>query len=445
MITVKGLRSNNANPANPDRHELKEEISAFRLPALVGLMLASLMLYLRSFLPVRAEVLAEEGPAKSPLAETDAARHGPVDMPVEVAENLDAAAEQQAHHAPSSDGDDDYAASVSGLRSRGNASQQDANVLKRHELSDFSTYVRPANTNDPDMPRDSFQNFPSFRPGNIGGGSTGGGSLGNGSNGNGNNGNGNGNNGGDDDDDDDTDITPPVRNRAPRNNGPVYLADVASTATLVIVLSDLLRNSSDPDGDQLSVRNLRSTSGTVTEMADGTWLFTPALTNLGRVIFSFEVWDGLIAVPQHAYSMVTGTPIIDDGDDTGPGGDGDGDDVCEGPGGGVTGYNPVIGDAADNVLIGTDGNDIIRAYAGNDTAYGGHGDDLIYGGTGRDMLSGGTGHDQLYGESDEDVLYGDAGDDLLDGGAASDVLFGGTGDDALFGADGDDVLDGGDG
>jgi Ca2+-binding RTX toxin-like protein len=443
MISVKGLRSDTTNPANPDRHELKEELSAYRLPALVGLMLASLMLYLRSFLPVEAKTAGDQGPPKKPFAdagEKDGA--APIDAAASVAGGDQPDDGTQGHHTPEIAGRSETETGPTVLRSRSYGTPQDANVLKPYELTAINAVVRPANTNDPDMPRDSIQNFPQLTAGIAGAGSARGG-MGNGG-GNGNSGGNGGTGGGGGVDDDDDGVTPPARNRAPRNSGPVYLADVASTATLAIALSTLLSHSTDQDGDALSVRNLRATSGTVTQLPDGSWLFTPTLTNLGRVVFSFEVWDGLVAVPQHAYSMVTGPINNGGGDDTGPGG-GDDDDVCEGPGGGVTGYNPVIGGVGDDVLIGTDGNDIITGKAGNDVGYGGLGDDLMYGGDGRDQLSGGAGDDRVYGEADEDVLYGDDGNDLLDGGAASDVLFGGAGDDALFGADGDDVLSGGEG
>ncbi len=444
MISVKGLRSDAANPANPDRYELKEELSAFRLPALVGLMLASLMLYLRSFLPVEAKTAGEQGPPPKPFSddgEKDGA--GPIDASA-TTDGGDIPGEgTQGHHTPQIDPDTETGPTV--LRSRGYGAPQDANVLKPNELTAISAVVRPANTNDPGMPRDSIQNFPSPQTGYVGSGTQGGGGSGGGGDGGGGNGGGGNGGGGPGTDDDDDIVTPPVRNRAPRNSGPVYLADVASTATLAIALSTLLSHSTDDDGDALTVRNLRANAGTVTQLPDGSWLFTPVSTNLGRVVFSFEVWDGKVAVPQQAYSMVTPAPIdTGGGDDTGHGG-GDDDDICEGHGAGVTGYNPVIGGIADDVLIGTDGNDLIMGKAGNDVGYGGRGDDLMYGGDGRDQLSGGAGDDRIYGDADDDVLYGDDGNDLLDGGAASDVLIGGAGDDALFGADGDDVLVGGEG
>jgi Ca2+-binding RTX toxin-like protein len=439
MISVKGVRSDPANPANPDRHELKEEISAYRLPALVGLMLASLMLYLRSFLPVEAKTAGEQGPPQKPFADPDEKDGAaPIDVALATTDGDPMGDGMQGHHTPDIPTDSDAETGPTVLRSRVHGAPQDANVLRPNELTSISAVMQPANTNDPNMLRDSIQNFPPPHQGYVGSGAPGGGSGGS-------SGSGNGGGGPGSDSDDGDDVTPPVRNRAPRNSGPVYLADVASAATLAIAMSTLLSQSVDDDGNALTVRNLRATSGTVTQLPDGSWLFTPSLTNLGRVVFSFEVWDGLVAVPQQAYSMVTAGPIdTGGGDDTGSGGDDD-DDVCEGPGGGVPGYNPVIGGIADDVLIGTDGNDLIEGKAGNDVAYGGLGDDWIYGGDGRDQLSGGAGDDRIYGDADEDVLYGEDGNDLLDGGAASDVLIAGAGDDALFGADGDDVLSGNDG
>ncbi len=444
MITVKSQRADTAATVKPDRHALKEDLSPYRLPAMVALMLGSLMLYLRSFLPVRADVV-DANPGPNPFEDSaEKGRVGPVDAPASVTEGADVA-ERTPQSSPFDTGTEGGSTS---LRGRGNASQQDANVLKADEVSAYRALTMPANTNFPDMPRDSLPRFPAFT------GGPGGGNSGNGGNPTtvlpGNNGN-NGNNGSGPDIDPEADdpVIPPARNRAPRNNGPVYLADVATGAVLAIALTDLLRNSSDEDGDTLTVTNLRSSSGTITAQPDGSWIFTPSPTNLGRTVISFDVTDGMVVVPQMAFTMVNLVPVdTGGGDDTGPGGDGDGDpdgDTCGAPGSSVTGYNPVIGGVADDVLIGTEGNDLIRAGAGHDTAFGGLGDDLIYGGDGRDQLSGGAGNDQIFGEADDDILFGDDGDDALDGGAGHDVVHGGAGDDTVFGAEGDDVLAGGQG
>jgi Ca2+-binding RTX toxin-like protein len=439
MISVKGTRTPNGDTAGLDRHELKEDLAAYRIPAIVAIMLASLMLYLRSFMPVRADV-AGSGPEKARLdsAENDGA--GPADDQITVADGTGDGEGQQGHHVNAIDTGTDVGASS--FRSRG-YSAQDANVLKPHEFAAVRASSLPANTNDPDQVRDTIK-LPPMTFSAAGGSASTGGSAGSGS--------GTGSGGGPGTDDDDDDDMPPVdRNRAPRNSGPVYLADVATTATLAIALSDLLANSTDRDGDTLSIRNLRSSSGTLTEQPGGGWIFTPSITNLGRVVFSFDVFDGTAYVPQFAYSMVTLGSGGPGGDDTGPGGGDDDDDGTDHGGDDCTppesfvGYHPVIGGAGDDVLIGTDGNDWMSGGAGHDVAFGGAGNDWMSGGAGRDQLSGGTGDDQIYGGADEDVLDGGDGDDLLDGGEASDVLLAGAGDDALFGADGDDVLAGGDG
>jgi Ca2+-binding RTX toxin-like protein len=51
----------------------------------------------------------------------------------------------------------------------------------------------------------------------------------------------------------------------------------------------------------------------------------------------------------------------------------------------------IVGNAADNLLVGNDGNDRIAGGAGNDTIYGGAGDDFIVPGAGVDIVFGGSG------------------------------------------------------
>ncbi len=54
----------------------------------------------------------------------------------------------------------------------------------------------------------------------------------------------------------------------------MVLNDVFGCAAILITLADLLRNASDPDGDALSVTNVRVSSGTLTP-TDGGWMFQP--------------------------------------------------------------------------------------------------------------------------------------------------------------------------
>ena len=226
-------------------------------------------------------------------------------------------------------------------------------------------------------------------------------------------------------------------NRAPRVNGPVYLADVAGCAIALVGLSDLLTNAVDPDGDALSVRNITVSSGTLTA-AQGGWLFDAA--GYGIVTLTYRITDGALSVMQTAYlkvvrNTVPGTPAADllvgteCGDDIDGG---DGDDNIDARGG-------------DDTIVGGSGNDHIVAGAGADTVLAGLGHDIVIGGDGDDWISGGAGNDRLFGEAGNDMLFGDEGDDRLWGGVGDDMLYGGADNDALQGNEGSDRLLGGDG
>lgn len=265
-------------------------------------------------------------------------------------------------------------------------------------------------------------------------------------------------------------------NRAPRLSGPVYLMDIASCATLVIGLSDLLRNAVDPDNDPLTVQNLQVSTGTLKPLENG-WLFEANTFELGPVIVSYAVSDGQFAVEQFAYFwVVKEAPIIgtDDADilvgtkcaneidgaggddiiDSGAGNDviaggsgndhivaGDGDDVVYGG----TGHDIIFAGLGDDYVSGGAGNDRIFGEDGNDVLFGDEGNDLIFGGDGHDRMFGGAGNDTLHGGAHNDVLFGDAGNDVLNGDDGDDKLDGGAGNDQINGGDGNDVVMDGDG
>ncbi len=246
----------------------------------------------------------------------------------------------------------------------------------------------------------------------------------------------------DEDDDDDDDE---VANRAPRVTGPVTLHDVFGCAAVVIGLSELLRNATDPDGDALTIKNLSVSSGTITQTAGG-WSFAAAL--LGPVTLTYEITDGALTVIQKAYfnvveslpilgtagaDMLVGTECANDIDG------GCGDDNIDARGGNDT----VVGGDGDDHIVAGNGGDSVRADDGNDIVFGGDGDDWMSGGKGNDRLFGGEGRDVVFGDSGDDTIDGEAGDDLLFGGAGNDVIAGGTGEDKLFGEQGNDRLEGG--
>ncbi|MXQ11135.1 cadherin-like domain-containing protein [Microvirga makkahensis] len=245
----------------------------------------------------------------------------------------------------------------------------------------------------------------------------------------------------------------PSVNRPPRTSGPVYLQDVAGCGVFLIVLSDLLRNVSDPDGDALSIRNLKVSSGTITWTEKGL-LYDP--NGLGPVTVTYEVTDGRVTIVQHAYfSVVRNSVTGTDGDDVllGTGCadiiearagndliDGrSGDDILEGGAGG----DHIIGGAGDDIIRGGDGNDIVLGGAGNDQISGGEGADRLFGDDGNDIIFGDAGSDQIHGGSGDDVLFGGSGNDLVEGDGGDDRIEGGAGGDILRGGDGDDVVAGG--
>jgi len=254
---------------------------------------------------------------------------------------------------------------------------------------------------------------------------------------------------------DDEDDPKNPANRAPRVSGPVYLRDVAGCAAVLISLSDLLANASDPDGDVLSMRNLKVSSGTITWTANG-WLYDGS--GLGPVTVTYEITDGKATVIQQAYFSVVRNSIVGtDGDDMligtscaddiqGRGGNDiidarAGDDLIDGG----AGDDHIIGDSGNDIIRGGSGHDIIFGGAGDDQISGGAGDDRLFGDDGNDTVFGDDGDDQIHGGSGNDALFGGTGNDLVNGDAGDDKLEGNAGDDLLAGGDGNDVVSGGDG
>ena len=269
--------------------------------------------------------------------------------------------------------------------------------------------------------------------------------------------------------DDDPDARPPQsdKNKAPRSTGPVYLRDVSGCAAILISVSDLLRNASDPDGDPLTVRNLQVSAGTLTQ-ADGGWLFAHDAGELGEVTVAYEISDGTVSIAQTAhFAIVRAPPIIGtagddnllgtlcaddidagDGDDNIDARDGN-DRIGAGSGNdhvlGGEGHDVMLAGAGADIVFGGSGDDNIFGGEGDDRLFGGLGDDVLFGEAGHDILEGGEGNDALLGGDGEDTLKGEAGRDVLHGGAGHDSMDGGAGNDVVFGESGDDVADGGEG
>lgn len=261
-------------------------------------------------------------------------------------------------------------------------------------------------------------------------------------------------------DDADEDGSPgPFRNRAPTLSRPVNLGELGMNTALIIGLSDLLAHASDADGDALSIDGLQSSSGSLRDRGDGTWLFTPEADDVSDVTFSYAVSDGQASVAQTAAldliempsqwifgtvdsDVLIGTP---GGDQISARGGGDvvralaGDDVVDAG----SGDDVVIAGDGNDVVDAGDGDDIVFAGAGDDTVFGGSGNDIIFGEDGNDVLHGGIGDDQIHGGTGDDTIAGDGGDDHLSGGNGADMLDGGDGNDTIEPGLGDDIATGG--
>jgi Ca2+-binding RTX toxin-like protein len=243
----------------------------------------------------------------------------------------------------------------------------------------------------------------------------------------------------DEDDQETPDPGPGRKNRGPVVSGGVRLNDVMAGQMVLIGLSELLANMTDPDGDALSVRNVRVSAGSIGQSAEG-WVYSSNRQILDQdVTVTYDVTDGEATITRTALLRIEGkAPIIGtEGDDLLAGLDtadqidaGDGDDIIDAKGG-------------DDYIRGGAGNDHIMGGAGNDHIEAGAGNDVVFAGAGNDVVRGGSGNDRLFGEAGDDLLYGDDGDDDIDGGDGNDIIDGGAGHDRLSGGQGDDVIKGG--
>ncbi|MFM2422228.1 MAG: hypothetical protein RL291_758, partial [Pseudomonadota bacterium] len=221
-------------------------------------------------------------------------------------------------------------------------------------------------------------------------------------------------------------------NRRPQSSGLVALGTVFFNAHLALSLADLLSKSTDSDGDRLTVTSILASSGTLTDLGDGTWHFLPTYNDARPVTFVYEVSDGESSYWQEA-TLTFATPSLTFSDGTSAI-----DELA-----GTIRSDVINGGDGNDRILGRDGGDVIIAGAGDDLIYGGNGNDLIYAGAGADTVFGGNGNDIIYGEAGADSLHGEAGNDVLSGGDGDDLLVGGEGDDVLLGdAHHDTIIDG---
>lgn len=232
---------------------------------------------------------------------------------------------------------------------------------------------------------------------------------------------------------------PRQTNRLPFLLGPVVLVGLMANEARALSSADLLASASDADGDTLSIRNLRASSGTIEQRADGSWVFIPVADDTSSVTFTYQVSDGKGSVAQTATMDLLPRPdsevqVGTQGSETIVGTPGA--DIIDALGG----HDVIIGLDGDDIIYGGDGNDRIVAGDGDDVIFAGDGDDVAFGGEGDDTLWGGKGQDQLFGEKGNDTLIGEEDEDTLAGGDGNDIGIGGEGNDTVALDSGNDTI-----
>ncbi len=312
---------------------------------------------------------------------------------------------------------------------------------------------------------------------------------------------------GDDDDGGDTvTVTAPLV-----NVGPVAQADAVTGLEDNTVSGNVLADNghgadSDVDGGVLSVVPQVLTTvngGTVTLLADGNFVYTPALNYNGPDSFIYNVLDGqggsatgtvsltIVSVNDGPVTQADAVTGLEDNTvsgnvlvDNGHGADSDVDGgvlsvvpqvlttvnggtvtllangsftylplagyhgvdtfdytLLDGQGGSVIGM--VTLSLETNNIVGMLTDDALNGTALNDDMDALAGNDLVHAGAGNDTVLGGDGADALYGEEGQDTLVGGDKNDVLEGGAGDDILFGDAGADIVRGDLGVDILHGG--
>ncbi|MBR1123480.1 cadherin-like domain-containing protein [Bradyrhizobium lablabi] len=413
MITAKAFRPASQSASRPTREDYAEsdQKKGSFLPLAFLVFLTGCAAYLKSFLPVKLEAGERQQEVKREDADqSDAPREDQISAATE--EDIET---ESRHVSKSSD-------NVVPIRLFRESDGQPA-VGPGSIQPASAAPPRVANTATADAVRGGNDNRQSAQPNSGGEGNGGGGGGGGGS-------------------EKPRAPTEEPRNRAPRTNGPVQLADVVGCQTVMMIpLLTLLAGTTDPDGDRLTITSISSTSGTLTPTEDGGWIFERDDGMRGDVTLTYMISDGSMSIKQTAYfSVVDAPPIIGTANDDNLLGT-----QCSETIDGLAGNDNIDARGGNDIVIGGAGDDHIIAGAGNDVVYAGAGNDIVFAGSGNDIIFGGTGNDRLYGEEGDDIIVAEDGDDSLSGGDGADILLAGSGHDTVQGEAGNDTLDGGDG
>jgi Ca2+-binding RTX toxin-like protein len=93
-------------------------------------------------------------------------------------------------------------------------------------------------------------------------------------------------------------------NTAPIVSGAVALPAGTEDTTITITAAQLLANSSDAEGNTLTVSNVQASSGTVVNNGNGTFTYTPADNANGTENFTYTVSDGALSTAASATLVV---------------------------------------------------------------------------------------------------------------------------------------------
>jgi len=102
-------------------------------------------------------------------------------------------------------------------------------------------------------------------------------------------------------------------NHAPVVSGPVDLGGIPEDGSLLVSVETLLSQTTDLDGDSLTIDNLTVDTGTLTDNGDGTWLYRPDADANGPVLFQYQISDGqetATATATLEIAAVNDTPIL---------------------------------------------------------------------------------------------------------------------------------------
>ncbi|WP_419534632.1 cadherin-like domain-containing protein [Endozoicomonas sp.] len=149
---------------------------------------------------------------------------------------------------------------------------------------------------------------------------------------------------------------------------PTNNASLLTDTVFVITEEQLLANSVDYDGDNLTVQEVTysGSDGALTNTGEGIWQFEPNDNFSGSTEFSFTVTDGeLTNTAMATLNTQSGSSSVT----------------------GAEGVDVVLGSSAANSISGGIGNDTLIGNAGDDILFGGSGDDRMEGGEGSDTFS----------------------------------------------------------